>query len=70
MWFGQPEALIRLVTGTSQKMATALLEAGLEAEKIPQYMDVILKQTNATLVWHNMPLQDAMTWLPFWQIPQ
>lgn len=60
IWFGQPEALTRLVRGVSMNMPVALANLGVDASLIPRYLDEIMAQTNTPVIWDDMPIQDVI----------
>jgi len=58
---GQPEAIYRLVFGTSSLLPQVLIEnLGVLPEQIPQIMSVFIQTLQAPLVIDSMPLQDAI----------
>ncbi|HEY1296590.1 MAG TPA: hypothetical protein VGJ60_26225 [Chloroflexota bacterium] len=58
-WFGDTEALNRLVLGFSSGIVPALIETGMEAKEAQQVLINITK-TGPTLVNPPMPIQDAI----------
>lgn len=60
IWFGQPEAIFRLLRGSSLKLAEALRKLGVDPTLVDQYVNAILVETNINVVWPGMPIQDAI----------
>lgn len=60
IWFGQPEALVRLVKGISLKLPSALANLGVEEGLISDYVSAIAAQVNTPLVQAGMPIHDAI----------
>jgi len=60
IWFGQPEAIFRLVRGASLKLPEALKKLGVDESLIHPYAEAILRETGTNLVWSGMPIQDAI----------
>jgi hypothetical protein len=59
-WGGQPDPVHRLIKGFSQDIGTALIGAGLDPQQLPQLLQVISAQTEASLCHPAMPIQDAI----------
>lgn len=61
-WWGQPEAISRLVVGMSPAMQIALanLGVGLDLEKAGQVVNALAPQLNQQMVPAPMPIQDAI----------
>lgn len=59
-WNGQPEAITRLVTGFSTKLAPVLLESGLDLEQVNGIIDLCLQRLPVSFAMLPMPIQDAI----------
>ena len=64
-WAGQPEALNRLLIGFSGKLVDALIEGGIEEDRIPGVVDLIKAHTATSLVDAPMPTGDAISLADF-----
>lgn len=60
LWRGQPEAITRLMLGTSQGLPQALLNLGVAAKDVSAYAQAIVGQVQIPLVSPAMPIQDAV----------
>jgi len=65
IWSGQPEALNRLLMGFSGQLAEALLEAGVEEERLSPLFELIKSHTATALVEPAMPTGDAIALADF-----
>jgi hypothetical protein len=65
IWAGQPEALNRLLIGYSGRLADALLEAGVEADRLEPLLDHIQAHTATSLVDPPTPTGDAIALADF-----
>lgn len=65
MWGGQPDAINRLLRGFGNAMIPALVEAGVEDEKLDALVGHIRSFTATPLVEAPMPVQDAITLAEF-----
>lgn len=59
-WFGQPEAITRIMLGTSTMVPKALANLGVPANQVVQAVEAIQQQVNVPLVSPAMPIQDAI----------
>lgn len=59
-WWGQPEAITRLMLGISGSLPTALVNLGVDPTQVDAYVDAIKAQVSLTLVQPAMPIQDAI----------
>lgn len=59
-WWGQPEAITRILTGTSLDTAVALANLGLPVPQAQQTTAAIQQQVQTQLVVPAMPIQDAI----------
>lgn len=59
-WWGQPEAISRLVLGFSSKIEWALQNLGVSPEATPGYVEALKAQVATPLVHAPMPIQDAI----------
>lgn len=59
-WWGQPEAIARVMLGTSLAMPQALINLGVEPDKASAYFEEIKNQVGVPLVTDAMPIQDAI----------
>jgi hypothetical protein len=59
-WWGQPEAITRILTGVSLDTATALSNLGVPAGQAQQTAIAIQQQVQTQLVVPAMPIQDAI----------
>lgn len=60
-WFGEPEAITRLVLGFSPQLPIVLEQRlGIKADEIPKVMSIIRDSLNAPVVYDSMPIQDAI----------
>ena len=59
-WGGETDAISRLVLGYSPYIASALLERGIEEEKISELLQHFQSKTAIPLVPQAMPIQDAI----------
>lgn len=64
-WGGQPEAINRLLLGYGQQLPQALLDAGLEPDKLSNLMLHILGRTQAHVLEDAMPTIDAINLAEF-----
>ena len=60
LWFGQPEAITRLVSGISMKLPAVLGTLGVDSNLIGPYVERIVLDVKTTLIWDPMPIQDAI----------
>lgn len=65
LWAGQPEALNRLILGYSQHLPDALLEAGLEPERLLHTMNTVRSYVSTPLASDPMPTGDAIALAEF-----
>jgi hypothetical protein len=65
VWAGQPEALNRLLLGYSAGVIDALVEGGLEADRVGPVSDLIRSHTATPLVSAPMPTGDAVALADF-----
>lgn len=65
IWAGQPEALNRLLIGFSGRLGDALLEAGVEPERLDPLLGHIQSHTTTSLVDPPMPTGDAIALADF-----
>lgn len=65
LYDGQPEAINRIVNGYSQFLPRALLEIGLDEEKLDAVLTHIESYTLAPLISPAMPVQDAIALAEF-----
>lgn len=59
-WWGQPEAITRLLLGVSQSLPQALLNLGVPSTEVMGYTAAIQQQVQEQLVSPAMPIQDAV----------
>lgn len=59
-WWGQPEAIQRILTGTSMDTAVALTNLGVPMPQAQQTAAALQQQVQTQLVWPAMPIQDAI----------
>lgn len=59
-WFGQPEAITRLMLGTSTMLPRALVNLGVPPDQVMQAVETLQQQVNVPLVSPAMPIQDAV----------
>jgi hypothetical protein len=59
-WFGQPEAVARLVTGVSENLPLALANLGVPATDVKQYVEEIQNQVAQPIVWPGMPIGEVI----------
>lgn len=59
-WWGQPEAITRILTGVSLDTAVALTNLGVPAPQAQQTAAAIQQQVQTQLVVAAMPIQDAI----------
>lgn len=59
-WFGQPEAITRLLLGYSGGIRAVLQKAGLDSKKINEIMGIAAQYLPAQIVSPSMPIQDAI----------
>ncbi|MDN4596712.1 hypothetical protein [Leifsonia virtsii] len=59
-WWGQPEAIQRILTGTSLDTAVALTNLGVPLPQAHQTASAIQQQVQTQLVVDAMPIQDAI----------
>lgn len=59
-WWGQPEAITRLLLGISQGMPQALLNLGVPPPNVQGYTQAIVDQVRVQMVSPAMPIQDAI----------
>ena len=59
-WFGQPEAITRIMLGTSTMLPQALVNLGVPPDQVQSTVDTIQQQVNVPLVSPAMPIQDAI----------
>ena len=64
-WFGQPEAITRLVMGASTGLPAALVNLGVEPGNADQAVAAIHQQLQASLVSDAMPIRDAIDFAEF-----
>ncbi len=65
LYDGQPEAINRIVNGYSQFLGNALVDIGLEEEKLDSVLAHIEMHTRAPLISPAMPVQDAIALADF-----
>jgi hypothetical protein len=65
LYDGQPEAINRIVNGYSQFLGNALVEIGLDADKLDSVLAHIETHTRASLIAPAMPVQDAIALADF-----
>lgn len=65
LYDGQPEAINRIVNGYSQFLGQALLDIGLEPDKLDGVLTHIETRTRAPLIAPAMPVQDAIALADF-----
>jgi hypothetical protein len=65
LWAGQPEALNRLLLGYSQHLPDALLEGGLEPDRLLPMMNTIRAAVGTPLASDPMPTGDAIALADF-----
>ena len=65
MWGGQPEAINRLLRGFGNDMLPALVDAGVEPDKLDALVGHIRTYTQTPLVEAPMPIQDAIALAEF-----
>jgi hypothetical protein len=58
--FGQPEAVVRLVSGVSGHLGRALVKLGLERKMVPQYVEAIIDQVQVPVVFAGMPVGEVI----------
>lgn len=59
-WWGQPEAITRVMLGISGVLPNALVNLGVDQSNVGAYVDAIKSQIAVTLVQPAMPIQDAI----------
>lgn len=59
-WWGQPEAISRLVNGVSGDLPVALKNLGVSEADAPSYTRAIITQVKQSFVPDGMPIQDAI----------
>lgn len=59
-WWGQPEALTRLLLGVSRSLPQALLNLGVPDTDVGSYVQAIQQEVREQLVSSAMPIQDAI----------
>jgi hypothetical protein len=59
-WWGQPEAITRVLLGVSLSLPQALVNLGVPEADAPQYAGAIQSQVQEHLVQSAMPIQDAI----------
>jgi hypothetical protein len=59
-WWGQPEAITRIVNGISGYLPQALINLGVPDKDVENYTQAIVAQVAAGLVPEAMPIQDAI----------
>jgi 20S proteasome alpha/beta subunit len=59
-WWGQPEAISRVVLGISTALPQALLNLQVDAADVPAYVDAIKAELAQNFVADAMPIQDAI----------
>ncbi len=60
VWYGQPEALSRLILGFGGNAEQALVNLGADPALAPQYLLELRRQTEAPLIEPHLPIQDAI----------
>jgi hypothetical protein len=60
IWYGQGEAVARIVKGYGGDLPQALMQIGIPLNRIPQAMDQITQIVNVPLMVAPMPIQDAI----------
>lgn len=60
VWYGQPEALSRLILGFGGNAEQALINLGADPTLAPQYLLELRRQTEAPLIEPHLPIQDAI----------
>ncbi|WP_138415573.1 hypothetical protein [Sinomonas gamaensis] len=60
VWWGQPEAIARILNGLSLDTAAALTNMGVPADQAPLAVAAIQQQVQTQLVVSAMPIQDAI----------
>ncbi|MFX4086175.1 hypothetical protein ACKU27_13845 [Sphingobium yanoikuyae] len=65
LWSGQPEALNRLILGYSHGVIDALIEGGLEPDRVAGVEALIREKTGTSLVSPPMPTGDAIALADF-----
>ncbi|MGH6793036.1 MAG: hypothetical protein ACRECF_09920 [Methyloceanibacter sp.] len=64
-WAGQAEGIQRLVLGFGSSTPAALLESGLDSDRIQQALAVLRKHNELPLAFPPMPIQDAIALAEF-----
>lgn len=59
-WWGQPEAITRVLLGVSGNLPQALINMGAPPDEAPALVQAIQNQVNEQLVGPAMPIQDAI----------
>lgn len=59
-WFGQPEAIWRIVKGFSPKLIDILHAAGVKDDKIKEITNLCLQHLDSQIVIPPMPIQDVI----------
>jgi len=65
LYDGQPEAINRIVNGYSQFLGPALLDIGLQEDRLDSVLSHIETRTRAPLIAAAMPVQDAIALADF-----
>ena len=61
VWNGQPEAVVRLVLGFSPQWVTPVMKHfGISEDRVQELVDLIKANSNQTLAFEAMPIQDAI----------
>lgn len=64
-WFGQPEAITRLLLGFSTDTENALIRLGVSDEDAPRYVEELKSQVSTSFIQPPMPIQDAVDFAEF-----
>ncbi len=60
MWFGQPEAITRLIRGHSNALGLVLRQADLSPEKINEIIELCARNLTSQMIIQSMPIKDAV----------
>jgi len=60
IWFGQTEAITRLVNGVSSKLGEALEQLDVPKDDVPDYTQKIMGKTGLPLVFPGMPVGETI----------
>lgn len=59
-WWGQPEAITRLLLGFSSSTEAALINLGVPPAEAPAYVEALKQQVAMPFIFPPMPIQDAI----------